>query len=266
MMSSPLPGDGDVDHVPPRTSAACGAHVGFAPSPTHERSLTMPLHTHARRTLALTLAAAALLGACGSEATAPAPSSAPAAPTAPAAPAPAAPAAPAPATGTETLQADLATSSIGFTGSKITGSHDGTFARFTGTVELVDGAPERSKVSVDIEMDSLVIEPERLRTHLLSADLFDAPQFPRAKFVSRTIAPATTPGATHVVSGDLTLHGVTKPLSFPATIRVTPEAVEADAQLTINRREFGIVYPGMPDDLIRDEVPLRLQLRAPRRR
>ncbi len=216
------------------------------------------------------LRAAALLGACGSESSAPAASSSPATvtPTPPAAPPPAAAAPPAaaPATGTETLQADLATSSIGFTGSKITGSHDGTFSRFTGTVELVDGAPERSKVSIDIEMDSVVIEPERLRTHLLSADLFDAPQFPRAKFVSRTIATATTPGATHVISGDLTLHGVTKPLSFPATIRVTPDAVEADAQLTINRRDFGIVYPGMPDDLIRDEVPLRLQLRAPRRR
>jgi polyisoprenoid-binding protein YceI len=224
----------------------------------------MHLRIHPRRSLVLALVAAALLGACGSEAAAPA-APAPAAP-APAAPAAPEPAAPAPATGTETLQADLATSSIGFTGSKITGSHDGTFARFSGTVELVDGAPERSNVTVDIEMDSLVIEPERLRTHLLSADLFDAPQFPRAKFVSRTIAAATTPGATHVVSGDLTLHGVTKPLSFPATIRVTPDAVETDAQLVLNRRDFGIIYPGMPDDLIRDEVPLRLKLRAPRRR
>lgn len=224
----------------------------------------MQLASRPRHVASVTLVIAALLGACDSEPAAPAPESQPA-PAAPTPPAAAPAAAPAPAAGAETLQADLATSSIGFTGSKITGSHDGTFSRFTGTVELTDGAPERSKVSIEIEMDSLVIDPERLRTHLLSADLFDAPQFPRAKFVSTAIAAATTPGATHTVTGDLTLHGVTKPLSFPATIRVTPEAVEADAQLTLNRRDFGIVYPGMPDDLIRDEVPLRLKLRAPRR-
>jgi len=222
-------------------------------------------YTHARRTLNAALVAATLLGACGNESTAPAASTAPV-PAEPAAPPPSAPAAAAPAQGNETLQADLATSSIGFTGSKITGSHDGTFARFTATVDLVDGAPERSKVSVDIDMGSLVIEPERLHTHLLSADLFDVPQFPRATFTSTAIAAAATPGATHTITGNLTLHGVTKPLTFPATIRVTADAVEADAELTLNRRDFGIIYPGMPDDLIRDEVPLRLKLRAPRRR
>jgi polyisoprenoid-binding protein YceI len=226
-----------------------------------------------RLTSSSLLLAAALLGACDDGPTPPAASTGPAtapapaaaAPEAPAQPAPAAPAQPA-ATGVETLQADAAASSIGFTGSKVTGSHDGTFARFTATVTLHGGKAEGSSVSVDIDMGSLAIEPERLRGHLLSPDLFDAAQFPRATFASSAIVPATTPGATHTVTGNLTLHGVTKSISFPATIRVNADSVEARAEFTLNRRDFGIVYPGMPDDLIRDEVPLRLALRAPRGR
>ncbi len=228
----------------------------------------MRLHSRPRHVASVTLVVAALLGACGSESTAPAASTGPA--TAPTPPAPAVPTAEAPAaaapSGVETLQADPAASSVGFTGSKLTGSHDGTFTRFTATVGLVGGKAEGSSVSVDIDMASLAIEPERLRGHLLSPDLFDAAQFARATFASSAIVPATAPGATHTVTGNLTLHGVTKSVAFPATIRVADDAVEARAEFTLNRRDFGIIYPGMPDDLIRDEVPLRLQLRAPRSR
>jgi len=55
---------------------------------------------------------------------------------------------------------------------------------------------------------------------------------------------------------------VTKSISFPATIKVRGDTVDVDAEFAINRKDFGIVYPGMPDDLIRDDVLLKLQLRA----
>jgi polyisoprenoid-binding protein YceI len=60
----------------------------------------------------------------------------------------------------------------------------------------------------------------------------------------------------------LQLHGVTKSISFPTTIKVGGGGVEVDAEFAINRKDFGIVYPGMPDDLIRDDVLLRLHIRA----
>jgi polyisoprenoid-binding protein YceI len=60
----------------------------------------------------------------------------------------------------------------------------------------------------------------------------------------------------------LQLHGVTKSISFPATIKVGGDAVEVDAEFAINHKDFGIVYPGMPDDLIKDDVLLKLRIRA----
>ncbi len=164
----------------------------------------------------------------------------------------------------EPLQVDTAGSRVGFTGRKITGSADGSFTRFTGTVDLVYGRPARGAVSIDVEVASLGIDPERLRGHLLSADFFDAARFPRATFVSSAIVAGAAAPATHTVTGNLTLHGVTKSISFPATIRVNASSVEATADFSINRRDFGVVYPGMPDDLIQDDVTLRLSLRAPR--
>jgi len=67
-----------------------------------------------------------------------------------------------------------------------------------------------------------------------------------------------------VISGDLTLHGVTRQISFPATASATETEVSATAEFSINRQDFGIAYPGMPDDLIRDLVVIKLSLALPR--
>jgi polyisoprenoid-binding protein YceI len=62
------------------------------------------------------------------------------------------------------------------------------------------------------------------------------------------------------VTGNLELHGVTKSITFPATITVQGDAVTVKADFAINRKDFGIVYPGKPDDLIKDEVLLKLNI------
>ena len=64
------------------------------------------------------------------------------------------------------------------------------------------------------------------------------------------------------VTGSLTLHGVTKTLSFPADITVGAEQVDVKAEFALNRKDFGIVYPGKPDDLIADNVLLTLDVHA----
>ncbi len=166
-------------------------------------------------------------------------------------------------TAQETLRVDAAASRITFTGRKITGRHEGSFSRFSGAVELVAGKAEGSSVSIEIEMDSVTVEPPKLLGHLKSPDFFDVARFPKAKFVSTAIK-AGAPGSPQQVTGNLTLHGVTKTISFPATITVAATGVEASAEFSINRKDFGVVYPGMPDDLIQDDVPLKLTLKAPR--
>jgi len=182
------------------------------------------------------------------------------APTEPAAPA-AAPAAPSNAVAYTFSNAD---SKVDFVGAKITGKHDGSFKAFTGTITVPDGKLEQGMVTVNIDTTSLAIEPAKLATHLKSPDFFDVEKFPKAVFTSTAVVPSSEAGKTHTITGNLELHGVTKSITFPASLKVQGETVEGDAEFVINRKDFGIVYPGMPDDLIKDDVLLKLQIRAKR--
>ncbi len=157
-------------------------------------------------------------------------------------------------------------SKLAFVGSKVTGSHEGAFSRFRGTVTLVGGKAEGGGVTADVDADSLTIEPAKLQGHLKSADFFDTGRFSNITFRSTEIKAGGPPGATHTITGNLAMHGVEKSISFPATVHVGDAEVAATSEFTINRRDFGIVYPGMPNDLIRDGVVVKIDLHAPRRR
>lgn len=152
-------------------------------------------------------------------------------------------------------------SKIEFIGSKVTGSHNGSFPKFSGEIDYA-GAPEKSRVSVTIDTNSLTSDDENLTKHLKSADFFDVAKYPQATFVSTEIKPGGDSGATHTVTGNLTLHGVTKSITFPATINVTPDVASVDANFSINRKDFEINYPGASDNAIRDNVVLKLTIRA----
>ncbi len=157
---------------------------------------------------------------------------------------------------------DQTTSKVEWTGSKVTGKHDGGFKTFSGSVALVDQDPEKSSVSVDIETDSLYTDSDKLVGHLKSPDFFDVAKFPKASFVSTAVKKGGDKGASHTVTGNLTLHGVTKGVTFPATIKTTAGGVDVDAEFAINRKDFGLVYAGKPDDLIRDDVVIKLSIRS----
>lgn len=153
-------------------------------------------------------------------------------------------------------------SKIAFVGAKVTRKHEGNFGTFNGAIDLVNGKPEMSTVKVDVEMASLVADDPKLTGHLKTPDLFDVAKFPQAHFVSTSIKQGGEKGASHTVTGNLELHGVTKSITFPATIKVNGDAVDVDAEFVLNRKDFGVVYPGMPDDLIKDELLLKLQVHA----
>jgi polyisoprenoid-binding protein YceI len=155
-----------------------------------------------------------------------------------------------------------ADSKLEFVGAKVTRKHDGSFKTFSGTVSLVDADPTKSSASVTIDIGSIQTDEEKLTGHLKSPDLLDVAKFPQATFSSTGIKAGGEKGATHTVTGNLQLHGVTKSISFPATIKTSADAVNLEAEFAINRKDFGIVYPGMPDDLIKDDVLLKLQVHA----
>jgi len=211
--------------------------------------------------LALALLATACSGPTEPKATVGTPAST----TSQAASAPASTATTAPAAANKESLALSPESKVAFVGAKITASHDGAFTQFTGSIDLVDGKPEGSAVNIEIDMNSLVIEPAKLAGHLKTADFFDVEKFPKTTFASTGVSPGGSGGATHTVTGNLTLHGVTKAISFPATIAVSQLGVDATADFVINRKDFGVVYPGMPDDLIKDDVVIKLALKAPRK-
>jgi polyisoprenoid-binding protein YceI len=152
-------------------------------------------------------------------------------------------------------------SKIEFVGSKVTGSEHGSFADFSGEIDYL-GAPEKSRVSITIKTASVTTDSAGLDKHLRTADFFDVEKYPEAKFVSTEIKAGGDKGASHTVTGNLTLHGITKAITFPATINVTPDAATVESTFSINRKEFGINYPGARDNLIRDDVVLTLQIRA----
>lgn len=152
-------------------------------------------------------------------------------------------------------------SSLNFVGAKVTGKHDGSLGAFNGTIQVVDNDPSKSSVNVDIDVKTISSDNEKLTRHLKSGDFFDVEKFPKASFKSTAITAGGTGGATHTVTGNLELRGVTKQISFPATIKLA-DGVHVDAEFAINRKDFGINYAGMADDLIKDEVLIKLKLDA----
>ena len=151
-------------------------------------------------------------------------------------------------------------SKIEFIGSKVTGSHNGSFKKFSGAI-IFNGQPETSSVDVTIETASIEADDPGLTKHLQTPDFFDVAKYPQAKFVSTAIKAGGDKG-THTVTGNLTMHGVTKSITFPATIAVTPGAITLDSTFSINRKDFGINYAGASDNLIRDDVVLTLKVRG----
>ena len=206
----------------------------------------------ARSSLILTIFVALLVSSCANPA-----SDKPAAVTNEAAPVTAS----SPAVQGEKFAITPDSSEVKFVGSKVTGSHNGLFKKFSGAIDFT-GQTETSHVSITIDTDSLEADDPALTKHLKTADFFDVARFPQASFVSREIKPGGEKGANHTVTGNLTLHGVTKSITFPATIAVSPEAITVDSTFSINRKDFGINYAGASDNLIRDDVVLTLKVRG----
>lgn len=148
---------------------------------------------------------------------------------------------------------------VRFVGSKITGSHEGGFKNVTGSVALVDGDLSQASVDVKIDMTSLFSDDKKLTVHLKGEDFFAVDSFQNASFKSSQIVKDEN---VFMVTGALTLRGVTKNIEFPANMALANDKFTASAEFAIKRKDFGIEYPGRPDDLIRDEVVIKFDLTA----
>jgi polyisoprenoid-binding protein YceI len=151
-------------------------------------------------------------------------------------------------------------SEIHFTGSKVTGSHNGGFKKFTGNFTVANNALAGTGQKIVIAMDSLWSDDDKLTGHLKSGDFFNVEKFPESSFELTGLKAASE--GNYQVSGNLTIMGNSKNITFPATASVTDGKAKINAKFDINRKDFGIVYAGKADDLIRDEVVIELKLEA----
>ena len=83
--------------------------------------------------------------------------------------------------------------------------------------------------------------------------------YPSATFTSTEVL---QDGEGYRLVGNLTMHGITKSISFPADITIEEGRVTAASEFAIKRFDFDIEFPGKPDDLIRDDVLIKLNLVA----
>jgi polyisoprenoid-binding protein YceI len=147
---------------------------------------------------------------------------------------------------------------IKFVGTKPNGRHDGGFKAFTGTAGFQNGDPTTLKMSVDIDMNSLYADNPKLTNHLKSPDFFSVKTNPKAKFVSTKVEKAADG---YQVTGDLTMCGQTKAISFPAKLSVGPNALTLASTFKIDRTQWGMSYGR---GKIHDDVTLTVSVNAKR--
>ena len=152
-------------------------------------------------------------------------------------------------------------SRIEFVASKVTGSHNGSFKDFSGEIDYAELAANR-RVNVTIKMASVETDTPDLTKHLQTPDFFDVAKFPQATFTSMEIKSEGDKGAPYTITGNFQLHGLTKSISFPATITERSDVIGVESTFSINRKDFGINYAGAANNLIRDEVVISLHIKA----
>ena len=137
----------------------------------------------------------------------------------------------------------------------------GRFNDITGTMVFDDADATKSSFDITVKTDSVDTNLDKRDEHLKGPDFFDAAKYPTMTFKSTKVAKGT--GNTYKVTGNLTLHGVTKEVTVDVERPGTGQdpwggtRTGAEAVLTIKRSDYGISF--MPDGL-GDEVRLIISL------
>jgi len=144
----------------------------------------------------------------------------------------------------------------------------GRFNSFQGTIAYDNEKPVASNVQVTIDATSIDTKNEKRDGHLKSADFFDVEKFPTLTFTSKNV---TVEKDAFTVTGDLMMHGVTKPVTLTGEMtEVMPDPnggkrVGFSAATKVNRKDFGILWNRNLDQggtLLGDEVEVRLEVAA----
>ena len=148
----------------------------------------------------------------------------------------------------------------------------GRFTDFAGTIVGDPAKPEAATVEFTVKTASIDTAQPKRDGHLRSADFFDAEKFPEITFKSTKIK--TTGKDKYDVSGNLTMHGVTKPITLSVTNLGSggtgkDEKFGFEATTTLNRKDFAIVWNRALDTggfMLGDDVIVEINIEAGRKK
>ena len=138
---------------------------------------------------------------------------------------------------------DVARSEIGWVGKSIDDAHRGKIQLDSAVVQMQDGTVRSILVVADMRSISVedITDPEGQREfvdHIANADFFEVDKYAKARFVSTNVERVAD--GSYAVTGDLTIKGVTRPVSF--TAKPSADGGSLQATLEIDRTAYGIVY------------------------
>ena len=145
----------------------------------------------------------------------------------------------------------------------------GRFADFDGTIDFDEERPQQSSVSFTIQANSIDTNEKDRDAHLRSADFFEVEKYPTLTFRSTEIK--TDGENEYDLVGDLTIHGVTRRVSFDAAFLGKAkdpwgnDRIAFEAETTVNRKDFGLHWNAALETggfLVGDDVKISLSLQA----
>ncbi len=153
--------------------------------------------------------------------------------------------------------------------------HTGLININSGMMSVEAGRLLAGTVTVDMNSISLTDQTSeggkaKLLVHLKSDAFFSTEQYPTASFTLTSVKPAPKDSAaTHFISGNLSLRGVTKEITIPAKVAIQDNFLKASSNFALNRADFNVTY-GSPthildiakDDIINDNIELKLRIVA----
>ena len=171
----------------------------------------------------------------------------------------------------ETYKFDPTHSKIAFQLRHLLGTARGEFHKFSGTIDFDREHPDRSTVTAIIQVASIDTKIAKRDQHLRSADFFDAAKFSEITFRSRAVK--RTGANSGDITGDLTMHGVTRPMTLHVKLAspITGDSLPARTrwQVTtdpIHRKDFNLVFSGSTEAIsgIGQEVMPAIEIEAVR--
>jgi polyisoprenoid-binding protein YceI len=176
-------------------------------------------------------------------------------------------------TGTSTWQIDPNHSLVEFSAKHLMiTTVKGRFTTVSGTIEVDEQNPDRSRVEAEIAAATLVTGAEQRDQHLRSPDFLDVEKFPTISFRSKRIqGTSRNPGDEFRVTGDLTIHGTTREVTLNAVYEGTGkdpwggERVSFSATTKIDRRDFGLTWNQALETgglLVGNEIKISIEVQA----